>query len=137
MMRLTSSLVLEDRYVKERFVRATGPGGQNMNQDATAVELRLNIKRSSLPPDVQDRLIALAGRHVTTGGVLIVDSRAYRSQLENREAAHARLLALLQRAAKEPKVRKPTRPRKAVREGRVAEKRVVGAVKRSRHKGED
>lgn len=137
MMRLTSSLVLEDRYVKERFVRATGPGGQNMNQDATAVELRLNIKRSSLPPDVQDRLIALAGRHVTTGGVLIVDSRAYRSQLENREAARARLLALLQRAAKEPKVRKPTRPRKAAREERIAEKRVKGAVKRSRHNGED
>lgn len=137
MMRLTSSLVLEDRYVKERFVRATGPGGQNMNQDATAVELRVNIRRSSLPPDVQDRLIALAGRHVTTGGVLIVDSRAYRSQLENRKAAHARLLALLQRAAKAPKVRKPTRPRKAVREERIAEKRVKSAVKRSRHMGED
>ena len=94
--------VLDEREVTERFVRSTGPGGQNLNRDATAVELRLDIGRSSLPRDVQARLIALAGRHITTGGVLVVVGRAHRSQAENRDAARARLVALLKRAAKPP-----------------------------------
>src|ERR1700681_566570 len=101
-MRVTEALAVDDRNIKERFVRASGPGGQNVKKEATAVELRVDIARASLPPDVKERLLALAGRHVTTEGVLVLVSRAYRSQAQNREAAHARLLALVERAAEAP-----------------------------------
>jgi len=89
MIRVTDTIALQAREVKERFVRASGPGGQNLNKDATGVELRFDVRKSSLSPDLKDRLIALAGRHVTTDGVLLVVARASRSQVQNREAAHA------------------------------------------------
>ena len=132
MIQVTDTIVLDEREITERFVRAIGPGGQNVNKDATAVELRVDIRRSSLAPDVKERLIALAGRHVTTDGVLVVDSRVHRSQAQNRDAARARLVALLKRAAKPPKKRKPTKPRAAAREERLASKKLHSAVKRSR-----
>src|ERR1700694_5858153 len=110
MIQVTDTIVLDDREIKERFVRATGPSGQNVNKDATAVELRVDIGRSSLPPDLKERLIALAGRHVTTEGMLVVVSRVYRSQAQNRDAARARLVTLLKRAAKPAKKRKATKP---------------------------
>jgi ribosome-associated protein len=137
MIQVTDSIVLDDREIKERFIRATGPGGQNVNKDATAVELRVDIGRSSLPPDVKERLIALAGRHVTTAGVLVVDSRAYRSQAQNRDAARARLLALLRRASKPPRERKRTKARPTAREERLVSKKRQGAVKRSRSRQDD
>jgi ribosome-associated protein len=118
--------------VKERFVRASGPGGQNLNKDATGVELRFDVRKSSLSPDLKDRLIALAGRHVTTDGVLLVVARASRSQVQNREAAHARLAALLACAARMPSKRRATKPRAAMRERRLLAKEQHGAVKRSR-----
>ena len=136
-MKVTDAIVLRDSEVKERFVRASGPGGQNVNKEATAVELRVDLRRSSLPSDVKERLIALAGRHVTTDGVLIVDSRAHRSQTENRDAARARLVALLKRAAKSPEKRRPTKPRAAAREERLAAKRLKSTVKRSRSRRND
>ena len=132
MIQVTDTIVLSDREIKERFVRSTGDGGQNVSRDATAVELRVDIGKSSLPPDVQDRLIALAGRHVTKAGVLMVVSRAYRSQAKNRDAAHAALVALLKRAAKPPKIRKGTTPSSPAREEMLASKHRQGAVKRSR-----
>jgi ribosome-associated protein len=132
MVRVTDAIVLDDREIKERFVRASGPGGQNINKDATAVELRVDLRRSSLPADVKERLIALAGRHVTTDGILVVDSRVPRSPARNRSAARARLVALLKRAAKPPKKRKPTKPRAAAGENRLDSKRRQSAVKRSR-----
>jgi len=138
MVHITDAIVLDDREITERFVRATGPGGQNVNKDATAVELRIDIGRSSLPPDVRDRLITLAGRHITTDGVLVVVSRVHRSQAQNRNAARARLVALLKRAAKLPKRRKPTRPSPAAREKRLVSKERQSAVKRSRSgRGDD
>ena|ERR1700674_1958850 len=137
MIQVTDTIVLDDREIKERFIRATGPGGQNINKEATAVELRVDIGRSSLPLDVRERLIALAGRHVTTDGVLVVDSRAYRSQAQNRDAARARLLTLLRRAAKPPRERKPTKPRPTAREERLVSKKRQGAVKRSRSRQDD
>jgi len=134
MLQITDTLVLDDREIDERFVRAAGPGGQNVNKVATAVELRLDIGRSSLPPDVKGRLVALAGRQVTTDGVLIMVSRVHRSQAHNREAVRARLMGLLKRAAKRLKKRTPTRPRRAVRERRLLSKKRHSAAKQTRRK---
>jgi ribosome-associated protein len=125
-------IVLDERDVDERFVRASGPGGQNVNKVATAVELRFDVHASSLPADVKARLIALAGKRMTANGVLLIDSREHRTQAKNREAARARLLALLERAARVPKRRRPTKPRAAARETRLATKKRRGSVKAMR-----
>ena len=132
MFRVADNITLDDHEVEERFVRAMGPGGQNARREETAVELRFDIGASSLPYDVKGRLVEAAGRAVTTDGVLVVVSRAHRSQADNREAAHARFIALLQQAAKPPKPRRPTRPRRAVREERLAAKKRRGLMKQSR-----
>ena len=99
MIRITDTIVLDDREIKERFVRATGPGGQNINKVSTAVELRVDIAKSSLPSDVKERLIPLAGKRMTTDGVLLIDSRVHRSQAQNRDAARARAKADVKEAA--------------------------------------
>jgi len=92
-IRITDEIFVDDREVEERFVLASGPGGQNVNKVATAVELRFNVRRSSLPPDVKQRLIAIAGRRMTADGSLRIDSREHRTQGQNREAARG-LVAL-------------------------------------------
>jgi len=132
MIRITDSIALPDSAITERFVRATGDHGQNLHKDATAVELRFTVPGSALPRDIQDRLIALGGRHVTKAGVLVVVSRSSRSQAQNRESAHARLLALLKRAARPPKVRRPTGLPSPLRQDRLAAKHRQAAVKRTR-----
>jgi ribosome-associated protein len=138
MLRVSDAIVLDDREVDERFVRASGPGGQNVNKVSSAVELRFNIAASSLPPDVKERLVAIAGNRVTADGDLIIDSREHRTQAQNREAARARLLALLQHAARRPKRRKATKPSAAARERRLAAKKRRGDLKaaRSGHRDE-
>jgi ribosome-associated protein len=136
-IRITSTLSIAPADVEERFVRASGPGGQNVNKVSTAVELRFAVGRSSLPDDVKARLRRLAGKRLTTDDVLVIDSREHRTQAMNREAARARLLALLQQAAVRPRRRTATKPSRSAREKRLTEKKVRAQVKRGRRARDD
>ena len=133
-VQITDSIAIDDTEIVERFVRASGPGGQNVNKVASAVELRFDMAASSLPPDVKERLALLAGHRMTQEGVLVIDSREHRTQALNREAARARLIALLQHAARRPKRRKPTKPRAAAREQRLAGKKRRSDIKAARRR---
>jgi ribosome-associated protein len=134
-IRVTNTISIDDREIDERFIRASGPGGQNVNKVSTAVELRFDVRASSLPSDVKDRLLAIAGNRITADGVLLIDSREHRTQARNREAARERLVELIAQAAKKPRRRKATRPRPAEREKRLEAKKLRGRVKAQRRKG--
>jgi ribosome-associated protein len=131
MLEVTATIAIPEHELDERFVRASGPGGQNVNKVATAVELRFNVAAASLADDVKERLATLAGKRMSADGVLLIDSREHRTQAQNRAAARARLVALLQQAARRPKSRTRTRPTKASRE-----RRLVAKVQRSRIKSQ-
>jgi ribosome-associated protein len=134
---ISPSSVLDRLVIDERFVRGSGPGGQNVNKVATAVELRVDVTASSLPDDVKARLVALAGKRVAGDGVLLIDAREHRTQSQNREAARARLLALVEQALHRPKKRTSTRPTRAAKERRLDSKRKRASAKASRRRVSD
>jgi ribosome-associated protein len=139
MLAVTPTISIRDSELEERFVRASGPGGQNVNKVSTAVELRFDVAASALPEDVKARLIALAGRRLTADGKLLIDSREHRTQAQNRAEARERLVELVRRAAVRPKRRKKTRPTRAARERRLVAKVARSRVKerRGRVRGEE
>ena len=136
-MQITPGLAIDDREIEERFVRASGPGGQNVNKVATAVELRFDVAASSLPQAVKLRLVALAGRRMTTEGVLLIDSREYRTQAQNREAARERLVALIRQATIVPVRRRATKVTKAAKQRRLTTKKKRAEVKAQRRRRAD
>ncbi|HEY7501391.1 MAG TPA: alternative ribosome rescue aminoacyl-tRNA hydrolase ArfB [Vicinamibacterales bacterium] len=132
-MQITTTIVIDDSELEERFVRSSGPGGQNVNKVSTAVQLRFDANGSrSLSADVKQRLRKLAGSRMTTEGVLVIDARARRTQAENREDARARLATLVRQAAIPPKRRTKTKPTRASKERRLSSKRNRSETKRAR-----
>ena len=133
MIEITPSLSLEESELRFDFVRASGPGGQNVNKVASAIKLYFDVRASpSLPEDVKARLVRLAGKRLTVDGVLVIDARRYRTQEQNRLDAIQRLAALVQKALEAPKPRKKTRPSVTAKAARLDEKKRRGLTKRLR-----
>jgi ribosome-associated protein len=133
MLQVTPDIALEESELEERFVRSSGPGGQNVNKVSTAVQLRFDVEHSpSLDDRVRQRLRTLAGSRLTADGVLVIDARRHRTQAQNREDARERLIELVREAAKKPTRRRPTRPTRAARERRVEAKKQRAERKQSR-----
>jgi len=133
MIRITPAIAIDDSEIAERFVRASGPGGQNVNKLASAVQLRFDARRSpALPEGVRTRLMRLAGRRLTKAGVLVITAQRHRTQEANRRDALERLIELIRRAAEPPTPRKPTQPTPASRRRRLEAKSRHAALKRSR-----
>jgi ribosome-associated protein len=129
----TDTISIDESELQMDYMRATGPGGQNVNKVATAVQLRFDVLHSkSLPEEVKARLVKLAGKRVTQEGVLVIEAKRFRTQEKNREDALARLSGLVQKALEKPTVRKRTKPTKAAQQVRLKEKKHRGEIKRSR-----
>ena len=138
MIAITGDIAIDDSRIEEHFIRAAGPGGQNVNKLATAVQLRLVLSDvTGLTPEIGHRLAQLAGRRLTQDGVLVITARRFRTQEANRRDALARLTALFRRAAEPMPPRRPTRPSAAAVERRLEQKSRRGATKRARRSERD
>lgn len=138
MITITPTLAIDENEIKQEFVRASGPGGQNVNKVATAVQLRFDVANSpSLPAGVRERLIQLSGQRITEEGILIITAKEFRTQEQNRQAALKRLINLIQKAAEAPKVRRKTKPSLRTKEQRLQAKRRHGELKRLRQMTDD
>jgi ribosome-associated protein len=133
MIRITNHIAIDESELDESFIRASGPGGQNVNKLSTAVQLRFDVRRSpSLPNDVSERLQRLAGSRLTRDGVLVIIAQSHRTQGRNRQDALERLIQLIRQVAVAPIKRRPTRPTKASRERRIEGKKRRGGIKNLR-----
>jgi ribosome-associated protein len=132
MIEITPSGQVDEREVPIDFVRASGPGGQNVNKVATAAQLRFDVQASRFTEEVKARLMKLAGKRITAEGILLIEAKRFRTQEQNREDAIRRFVELVRRALVEPKSRKKTRPTQASKEGRLKEKKRRGEIKKLR-----
>ena len=132
MIEITPSIRIDERELQIDFIRASGPGGQNVNKVATAAQLRFDVNASSLPDDIKQRLIQLAGKRATSEGVLLIEAKRFRTQEQNREDAVQRFVELVRRSLVKPKARKKTKPSQAAKEERLKEKKQRGEIKRMR-----
>jgi ribosome-associated protein len=138
MIRVTDSISIAEQELEERFIRASGPGGQNVNKLSTAVQLRFDVRRSpALTDGVRRRLERLAGKRLTREGVLVITAQRHRTQERNRQDALDRLIELIRQAAVVPIKRRPTKPTKASRERRIESKKRRATVKGWRRSGAD
>ena len=132
MIQITEDIAISESDIQVKFVRSTGPGGQNVNKVSTAAQLRFDLKNATLPESLRNRLISLAGKKMTEQGELLITASRFRTQDRNRQDAFDRLAALIRRATVPPKVRKPTLPTYASNERRLKSKRHRGKIKHIR-----
>lgn len=132
MLEITPSFSIDERELHFEFIRSAGPGGQNVNKVATAVQLRFDVQASSLPEDAKERLLAMAGQRATTAGEILIEARRFRTQEQNREDALRRFVELVRKSLVPPKPRQKTKPTAASKTRRLKEKKRKGEIKRMR-----
>jgi ribosome-associated protein len=132
MLEITPALQIDERELRIDFVRASGPGGQNVNKVATAAQLRFDVGASSLPDEAKARLIRLAGKRISNEGVLLIEAKRFRTQEQNREDAIQRFVELVRKSLVKPKARRKTKPTKAAKEKRLKEKKARAEIKKLR-----